>query len=176
MDAIDPRVTPPIEPTSPEARRRPFGVLVVAIIQLVTVGLSVVGALTDLGLPWEGAVMAYLQEHAWTRLLVVLTAIALVVAVVGLWRLRPWGWALMVSLVGVSLLLDLTAWWRLGPEMSLPAYARLFLDVVCAFYLNTTAVQDAFRREPVDAGSTPTGDTTEAAPIAGTRSAGRVDP
>lgn len=145
----------------------------VALVQMVTVGISVVGALTDMGLPWQGVLTAYLREHAWTRLLVLAMGIALVVAVVGLWRLRPWGWALMVSLVGVSLLLGLMAWWRLGSETSLPTYVRLFLDVVCAFYLNTTAVQDAFRRPPAAAGSTPTSD---AAPVAGTRSAGRVDP
>jgi hypothetical protein len=176
VDAIDPRMTPPIEPASSDARHRPFGVLVVALVQTVTIGLSVVGALTDIGLPWQGVLTAYLREHAWTRLVVLAVGIGLVVAVIGLWRLRPWGWALMVSLVGASLLLGLMAWWQLGSEMSLAAYVRLFLDVVCAFYLNTTAVQEAFRRPPAGSGPSLTTDVPDQPPIAGTRSAGRVDP
>jgi hypothetical protein len=71
----------------------------------------------------------------------------------------------MVSLVGVSLLLDLTNWWQLGSETPIALYGRLALDVVSAFYLNTSAVQEAFRGQ-----SGPSG------PAAGTESAGRVDP
>lgn len=145
----------------------------VALVQVVSVGLVVVGALTDRGLPWQHLLTEYLREHTWTRLAVLAMGVAVVVAVVGLWRLRWWGWALMVSLVGASLLLDLLAWWRLSADMTLVGYARLALDVVCAFYLNTTAVQDAFRGPSADGRPPSPADTL---PVAGTRSAGRVDP
>jgi hypothetical protein len=141
-------------------------VLVVALIQLLTVVLALVAALSAWTLPWEGVLMSYLQEHTWARIVFAGAGLLVVIAVIGLWRLAHWGWALMVSLVGLSLLLDLTTWWRTGSETTLATYLRLAMDVVSAFYLNTRAVQDAFRprQEPVRK------------PIAGTESAGRVDP
>jgi hypothetical protein len=157
-----PRPTPAIAPT----RRRPFGVLVVALIQMITVVVAVVGSLTQWEMPWEGVFVTYLQEHAVARGAILALGIAIVAAVIGLWRLRYWGWALMVSIVGVSLALDLMVWWQGGSSTSLVAYGRLALDVVSAFYLNTSAVQDAFRP--------PRSPTT--APVVSTRSAGRVDP
>jgi hypothetical protein len=149
-----------------QARQRPFGVLVVALIQVGTVALVLIGALSAWVLPWEGVFTTYLVDNSWARLVILLVGAAALVAVVGMWRLRYWGWALMVALVGVSLVLDLTTWWRAPAEAGLALYGRLTLDVVSAFYLNTRAVQDAFRREPVEPPE----------PIAGTRSAGRIEP
>jgi hypothetical protein len=154
----------PAEPAP--VRHRPFGVLVVALIQLATVVLALVATVFAWTLPWDGVLMAYLQEHAWARMLFGAAGIGVVIAVIGMWRLQRWGWSLMVALVGLSLLLDLLAWWRTGSETSLAAYLRLGMDVVSAFYLNTKAVQDAFR---------PPRPSTRK-PIAGTESAGRVDP
>ncbi len=147
------------------ARRRPFGVLVVAFIQLATVVSALVGLLTSWTMPWEGTLAVYLQDHSWARLAIMSFGAAVVVAAIGMWQLRSWGWALMVSLVGVSLVFDLVNWWESGGQPGNPLYLRLLLDVVSAFYLNTSAVQDAFRphRDPV------------ARPITGTGSAGRVD-
>lgn len=148
------------------ARQRPFGVLVVALIQVGTVAMLLVGALSAWVLPWEGTFTTYLADHGWARAVILLVGAAVMIAVIGMWRLRYWGWALMVALVGVSLVLDLTTWWRAPGEVGLALYARLALDVVSAFYLNTRAVQDAFRREPLHPPE----------PIAGTRSAGRIEP
>ncbi|MET0772847.1 MAG: hypothetical protein ABWZ82_07175 [Candidatus Limnocylindrales bacterium] len=165
MDAtIDTRSTPPAGPVPP--RRRPFGVLVVALIQLTTVVLALVITLAGWTLPWEGVLMSYLEEHTWARIVFAGAGVAVVVAVIGMWRLEPWGWALMVSLVGLSLVLDMLTWWRTGSETTLATYLRMGLDVVSAFYLNTKAVQDAFRPPR----------TPERKPIAGTDSAGRVEP
>jgi hypothetical protein len=156
--------TPPPDPAP--TRRRPFGVLVVALIQLAAVAFALVVTVVGWTLPWDGVAMTYLEEHLWARIAVAVAGVAVIVAVVGMWRLQHWGWALMVTLVGMSLVLDLVTWWVMGPDTALATYLRLALDVVSAFYLNTRAVQDAFRppREP------------DRTPIAGTGSAGRVDP
>lgn len=122
--------------------------LVVALIQLGTVAYSLLGLLSAWEMPWEGILVVYLQEHAWARSAILTLGGVVLVAVFGLWQLRDWGWALMVALVGVSLLLDLTNWWESGGDASLALYLRLGLDVVSAFYLNTRAVQDAFRPAP----------------------------
>ncbi|MFN8517796.1 MAG: hypothetical protein U0667_00080 [Chloroflexota bacterium] len=166
MTAAHPASSQPVPPGTPAERRRPFGVLVVALIQLGTIGFALLGTLASWAMPWEGTLVVYLQEHAWARGAILLFGVAVLAAVVGMWQLRYWGWALMVSLVGVSLLLDLTTWWQASDDAPIALYARLALDVVSAFYLNTSAVQDAFRT-PVE---------TMPRPIAGTESAGRVDP
>jgi hypothetical protein len=141
-------------------------VLVVALIQLATVVLALVATLSSWTLPWDGVLMTYLQAHTWVQIVFAGAGVAVIVAVIGMWRLEHWGWALMVSLVGLSLLLDLVSWWRTGSETSLATYLRLSMDVVSAFYLNTKAVQDAFRPPPPP--------TRKA--VVGTASAGRVDP
>lgn len=140
--------------------------MVVALVQLSTVVLALLGTLSSWAMPWESTLIVYLHEHAWARSAILAFGAAILVAVIGLWQLRYWGWALMVSLVGVSLVLDLTNWWEVGGDASLALYLRLGLDVVSAFYLNTSAVQDAFRTAPESA----------PAPVASTRSAERVDP
>lgn len=166
MDVNDPSSGLPADPVWSGVRKRPFGVLVVALIQLISVAFALAGSLTQWALPWEGTFVTYLQDHSWARAGVMGMGVAVLVAVVGMWRMRYWGWALMVSLVGVSLLFDLTTWWRSGSATDLPSYLRLTLDVVCAFYLNTRAVQEAYRTpaEP------------RPAPVAGTQAAGRVEP
>lgn len=165
MDVSSAAQVPPPEPATPP-RKRPFGVLVVALIQLAAVAIPLAIALTSSTMPWEGVLVTYLQDHSWARAVILGLSVLVVVAVVGMWRLRYWGWAIMVSLVGISLVLDIAAWWRTGPETGLAAFVRLAMDVVCAFYLNTRAVQDAFRRPTLPA----------YAPVANTQSAGRVDP
>ena len=59
-------------------------------------------------LPWESVASALLAEHAWARVGVVVFGILVVVAAIGMWRLQRWGWALMITLVATSLVLDLT--------------------------------------------------------------------
>lgn len=146
--------SPPPDP-GPPTHRRPFGVLVVALIQLGTVVLALISLAGSWAMPWEGTLVVYLQEHTWARSAILTFGGAVLVAVIGLWQLRYWGWAFMVALVGVSLVFDLTNWWQSGGDAGLQLYARLGLDVVSAFYLNTSAVQDAFRR-PSGPGPGPT--------------------
>jgi len=148
VESADRTASPSHGARATPSRRRPFGVLVVALIQLGTVAFSLLGMLSAWAMPWEGILVVYLQEHAWARSAILTLGGVVLVAVVGLWQLRYWGWALMVSLVGVSLLLDLTNWWESGGDATPALYLRLGLDVVSAFYLNTRAVQEAFRGTP----------------------------
>jgi hypothetical protein len=157
----------------PELRRRPFGVIVVALLQLGTVLLAIVSYVGNIQLPWEGALSELLVEHQWARVGLLLFGVLVVLAAIGMWRLRRWGWALMITLVGLSLALDITMWWRSAVEdRSIPLYLRMAFDVVSAFYLNSSAVQVAFRE-----GSNPDPAHPETrSPAETTSSAGRIDP
>lgn len=150
-------------------RRRPFGVLVVALLQLVTASIAMLGFFANVTIPWQGAFVRALQDNDLARGAITCFAALVVVAAIGMWWLRYWGWALMLALVGLALVLDLVTWWIIsGTERDLPLYARMFLDVICAFYLNSSAVQDAFRKPPPR--------HRVAAPVVATDSAGSIEP
>jgi hypothetical protein len=158
-------------PGTTTSRRRPFGVIVVALLQLATVGVAILGFLSVTTIPWQGTFARALADHGMARGSIVTFGVLVVVAAVGMWRLRYWGWALMLALVGLALLLDLTTWWAIGgTERDLALYARMLLDVVCAFYLNSSAVQSAFRADPEPGTPAPIGTQTPA------RSAGSTQP
>jgi hypothetical protein len=155
-------VDPDIEP-----RRRPFGVIVVALLQLGTVAAALVSYLSGIDLPWEGTLSVVLAENTWARAGILLFALLVAVAAVGMWRLRPWGLALMISLVGLSLVTDITIWATNAQEdQQLALYLRMAFDVVSAFYLNSSSVQEAFGDRP----------RVDKPAVSSTASAGRVDP
>jgi uncharacterized membrane protein (DUF2068 family) len=64
-----------------------------------------------------------------------------VVVAVGLWRGLRWAWVLTMLVVGIGLLVSLYVFW-LGD----PAYPRMAIDIVVAFYLNQGAVRHHFDR------------------------------
>jgi hypothetical protein len=133
----------------PTPHRRPFGVIVVALLQLGTVVVALGSYLSGIDLPWEGTMSAVLAEHSWARVVIVVMAFLVILAAVGMWRLERWGWALMISMVGLSLAFDITVWFRDPSEgRPLALYLRMGLDVVSAFYLNSASVHRAFHREP----------------------------
>jgi len=154
-----------VEP-EPHPHRRPFGVIVVALLQLGTVVVAFGSYLSGIDLPWEGTLATLLADHSWARVGILLFALLVVVAAAGMWRLRKWGWALMISLVGLSLALDVSMWFsNASQDRQLALYLRMGFDVVSAFYLNSAAVQSAFHGDQ----------TGDPAPAATTSSAGRVD-
>jgi hypothetical protein len=137
-------------------RRRPFGVIVVALLQVATVAIALLGFLSVTSMPWQGTFARALADNGMARGTIVTFGALVVVAAVGMWRLRYWGWALMLALVGLALLLDLVTWWAIGgAERDLALYLRMLLDVVCAFYLNSSAVQSAFRADHEDRAPAP---------------------
>ena len=134
-----------------------------ALLQLGTVVVALGSYMSGVDLPWEGTLSEVLAEHSWARVGIVLMASLVILAAIGMWRLRRWGWALMISMVGLSLAFDITVWFRNASDgRQLALYLRMGLDVVSAFYLNSAAVHRAFHREPDDgAPATPTKPSAE---------------
>ena len=120
-----------------------------ALLQLGTVVVALGSYMSGVDLPWEGTLSEVLAEHSWARVGIVLMASLVILAAIGMWRLRRWGWALMISMVGLSLAFDITVWFRdANGGGHLAFYLRMCLDVVSAFYLNSASVHRAFHRVP----------------------------
>ena len=133
----------------PAPRRRPFGVIVVALLQLGTVAVALGSYLSGIQLPWEGTLSDLLADHNWARIGIGFIAMLVLLAAIGMWRLKRWGWALMISMVGLSLAIDVAIWFgNTSQDRYLALYLRMALDIVSAFYLNTSAVQAAFHEGP----------------------------
>ncbi len=151
-------------------RHRPFGVIVVALLQLGTILLALAIYVSGITMPWQGPLAELLRDGGGARLAIVAFAILVAVATIGMWFLRRWGWALMIALVAISLLMDIGTWMSQGDQdRSLALYARMALDVITVFYLNSSGVQEAFRQRSANG-------RQAVASTDATASAGRMDP
>ena len=123
----------------PQLPRRPFGVVLLALLWLAYAGLAVLVVLDVPGVPPPGVVRPFAAFGLLEPAAGVLAAIALVIAL-GLWFLQPWAWVLAMLLAGIGLATDIVGWFN-GRE----AYLSLLFGVVIAFYLNQSAVRRRFR-------------------------------
>jgi hypothetical protein len=155
------------QPVTGEPRRRPFGVVVVAVIQVAVVLLTLGVWISGARLPWDGPLTDMLRDTGLAHLAALTYVVIAVAAAVGLWLIRSWGWLLMLAVVTIGLAFDIAAWWRGShDDLVLAFYMRMTFDVVSAFYLNSAAVRDTFARRPP---------TPAPGPVS-TSAAGRVDP
>jgi hypothetical protein len=119
--------------------RRPIGVTLIAIVQLVN-------ALT------LGIELAVLEEDPATPYTVAgdpgLGAVAFIVlglaSSFGLWTLRRWAWVTTMLWAGFVLLASLLAYFRDEPV----SYFTMAVTLLQVFYLNLTEVQRAFETSP----------------------------
>jgi hypothetical protein len=127
-------------------RRRPFGVKVVIVLQII----SIFGLLLALIALWVGPEV---QLDIWTNygpgLEVPVSVVGVTVVVLqlvilfGMIRLRRWAWYLVIVLAGVSLAVNL---WRYFA--GLPDYLSMVTNVLTVLYLNQREVQQAFEQSP----------------------------
>lgn len=119
--------------------RRPFGLYIIIALQL---GIALFLALALLG---ETRISPYLRliisnpffyrAYGW-----VLVGF-LLLAVIGLVRLKRWGWTLTMILTGFSLALSILNYFQGSPN-----YIVMISDIVIVFYLNQRDVQAPFTR------------------------------
>ena len=132
-----------VDDPPPLPRRRPPGVLVVAIFLLVDAAHS----LAELSFGLEPLFQRRLAAGDEPVAALFYGLILLrVIAAVGL--LRGWrrAWVITMFLVGLSLVVSLTLYWNGEPR-----YVRMAVDVVVAFYLNQGAVRGYFEGRPANA-------------------------
>ncbi len=129
------------------ARRRPFGVKVIIVLQIlsllaffVAVSLAPVGG-TIFPFSQPQAVELLLLQSQLLPILGGLTIAFQTVFILGLWQLKRWAWLLLMIQLGVSMAINL---WRY--HQGAPHYFDMLLDVLIVFYLNQRDVQHAFER------------------------------
>jgi hypothetical protein len=69
-------------------------------------------------------------------------AVLLLIAVIGLWLLRPWAWRLIMMIIGVLLVLDL--WTHFTSASSLLGDLELLLNIMIVIYLVQNDVRELF--------------------------------
>src|SRR6478609_3005912 len=132
----------------PSDGRRPIGVLIVAVIQLLRAVL-IVGQFLHLqataGLEWLSASAQFVEPPPGTvaetlvRLIGIGLAAASIAVAAGLLAHRRWGWVGAIVLSGVSLAFSIGAWWEGDP-----VYLNMAINVVAVFYLNQRDVRAIF--------------------------------
>lgn len=135
-------------PVQVDPRRRPFGVLVVAAIQILRAAF-LVGQLLGykIGVDWlrisaqvpepspEGQPIAF----AVSRALAIGYILAGLLVAVGVLSGRRWGWVGAIILSGLALAFAIGAWWD-----GSPTYVSMLINVVAVFYLNQREVRAVF--------------------------------
>jgi hypothetical protein len=121
-------------------RRRPIGIWMIVILELAN-GL----------LWWADIVMGTTLNDArirdvagdgdLVRASVLFWSTLMVLAAILLWRLDRRGWALMMVLVGASMLSNLLIWWQ-TPEQT--NWLSMAVSIVTVFYLNSSSVRTLF--------------------------------
>jgi hypothetical protein len=115
-------------------RKRPFGVTVITVIQV----LSVIGAaffvVDELG------TREILRDWRLTIVGGIVVVVGLVIAL-GLWKLRSWAWVGVMLWTGAELAICLAQYLH-----GIPDYWSMVAGIVVVFYLNQGEVQAAFQR------------------------------
>ena len=122
-------------------KKRPFGIYVLIIFQLLFV---IVGLITVLDLTSLKAIQELtlddilLSSDVW----ILFIPVALII-ILGLWRMRRWAWFFLMIQIGFNLLFSLQEHFA-GNN---PSYISMLLMVMMVFYLNQRDVRQAFQSD-----------------------------
>jgi hypothetical protein len=136
---------PTIAPTAAPrpARRRPFGLYVVAALRLVhAVELLLIGlGIGDIALRTLPVVET--DDISILRIIYVGSGALISLGIIGLLAMRRWGWVLTMVLVGVGLFFELIQISRGHPD-----HFALLTLVISAFYLGQRSVREMATGSP----------------------------
>jgi hypothetical protein len=142
--------------SSPPARRRPFGVSVIAVVMVlygITIVLRYIGAGDifpggELMLPFVGNLERLFgvqlpDDSMFLLALAIASAVLMLIAASAFWRLRRWAWIFTMILVGSNMLRDVFMY-----SQGRARYFDMAVMLVLVFYLNQRDVQRAFGHPP----------------------------
>lgn len=122
--------------------RRPFGLIAIVILQVVSLSVPLV----DLLRVQAGQPSRFLPgvEDSNIVLIVNLGVVLVQLGIAfGLWWFKSWAWFLIMFQLGVGMTGDI---WRYIEGS--PPYFSMLLNVIMVFYLNQREIQQAFEHEP----------------------------
>ena len=125
----------------PTERKRPFGVIIITILQVV----SVIAQATLVIVLQTGYTSPVLESFASSQPLIgfeIPGIIFQVVITVGFWWLKRWAWFLFMIQLGISMAFDLGLYAYGNPD-----YLGMLRDVIMVFYLNQREVQQVFEHK-----------------------------
>ena len=120
------------------ARKRPFGVRVIVILQI----LSILGLVIEY---WEAIwqfsspLPELIGNNEIATFITLIAVFYQFVVTIGLILLRRWAWLLFMVQLGLFMAFDLWAFFN-----GTPLYASMVISVLMVFYLNQRDVQQAF--------------------------------
>ena len=124
------------------ARKRPFGVTAVVVLQAVSIlALAVDIYRMQAGQP--GFLLSRLEYPQLVLPMVLAIILLELVIALGLWHLKRSAWVLIMIQQGIGMSVYL--WFYANGE---PLYLSMLINVIIVFYLNQREVQQAFERRP----------------------------
>lgn len=123
-----------------KTRKRPFGLIAIIILQLI----SVLSAATGMYLENNGTIDVIWVQTVHTGGIPTFNIVAIILGLVisiGLWQLKRWAWFLVMVQLGLSMAGGLWFYTQGTPE-----YFNMIVDVIAVFYLNQRDVQKAFEQ------------------------------
>ncbi|HEX2912365.1 MAG TPA: hypothetical protein VH186_16265 [Chloroflexia bacterium] len=125
--------------TAQKAARRPFGVIVLCGLQIISLLIE----LADLArLIWQ---VKFIPGPRWNgdwQAQVALNTLFFIVGLsflIGLWQMKKWAWIMLMVYLSASMGLDLISYFS-GKETYIP----MVISVIMVFYLNLREVRQAY--------------------------------
>ena len=120
-------------------RKRPFGVVAIATVQIIN-AVSVV-----LRLQFRADDLpAFIATASNAEIAILIFGTVGLVAAFGLWRLSRWGWLATMLWAGLNLATSLVAYYQ-----GTPHYVSMAMSVIAVLYLNQRDVQLAYMSQTV---------------------------
>ncbi|MDX1435393.1 MAG: hypothetical protein R3335_01185 [Anaerolineales bacterium] len=122
-----------------EQRRRPFGLYMIVVLQVL---IAVVLVLSLSGVERADPYLrALVQNPLYYTYVGWGLVIALVLGVIGMLRLRRWGWVLTMVITGLGLIFSIWSYFEGNFN-----YVAMIVNIMIVFYLNQRDVQAPFIR------------------------------
>ena len=125
----------------PDRRKRPFGVIVITILQLIFVFTLI----ADIILLQDGKPSFVFRDVPSSYLLLTIEVIVIfyqLITILGFWMLKRWAWFLIMVQLGGSMVFDLWAYYN-----GVHFYLNMIRNILVVFYLNQREVQDVFEKK-----------------------------
>lgn len=120
---------------------RPTGVTIIAALMIIGGVLGIIGSIAIIGLL---GTMGF-GVGALIGIVALASSVLSLVAGIGLWQLKPWGWTLAFAIAVINIVVNIIS--VLTDNNTIAGVAvNTIINAIVIYYLNTPAVKAAFGR------------------------------